>query len=117
MKRSIIKALAAMITFCVGVGCAFMFTALPHTEPVHYDQVQAPEHASLIAPNLQETTVPTQARPEFVLDYNPGGFNPRGDYFILGKKPKDFREFDVFELAVDESDGNASGHALFVTDS
>ena len=53
------------------------------------------------------------ADPEIVFDYNPAEFNPRGDYFILGRKPKEFREVDCLEIAVDED--KISGRVLIST--
>jgi hypothetical protein len=44
-----------------------------------------------------------------------GRFNPRGDYYILGRKPKEFREFDCLELAVDEINDRASRVVMIQT--
>jgi hypothetical protein len=44
----------------------------------------------------------TVAEPHVVFDYDPRKFNPRGDYFIIGRKPRWLREFDSLELSVDE---------------
>ena len=42
--------------------------------------------------------------------------DPRGDYFIIGRKPKEFREFDCIELAVEyDDDGKVSGRAMIST--
>jgi len=43
------------------------------------------------------------------LDYDPDRFNPRGDYYVLGPKPKAFREVDGLELSVYPSDEKAVG--------
>lgn len=51
--------------------------------------------------------------PDLICDYDPKEFNPRGDYYILGRKPKEFREFDSVELAVDHS--RAAGVAVIQT--
>jgi hypothetical protein len=117
MKYSIIKVIFALATFSIGVGFVAIFTANREIEPIYCTQVGKASFVPLNLPSPPETTNIAQRADEFFLDYNPKEFMPRGDYFILGKKPKDFREFDVFELAVDEIDGKASGSALFVTDS
>jgi hypothetical protein len=39
--------------------------------------------------------------PELVCNYDPEKFNPRGVYYILGSKPKGFRDFHSLQLAVD----------------
>jgi hypothetical protein len=39
--------------------------------------------------------------PELVCNYDPKKFNPRGVYYILGSKPKGFRDFHSLQLAVD----------------
>jgi len=42
--------------------------------------------------------------------------DPRGDYFIIGRKPKEFREFDCIELAVEyDDDGKVSGRTMIST--
>jgi hypothetical protein len=117
MIRLIARVFFAIVTFSIGAGIVTIFTANRQTEPVY--NVQVPK-IPLVAPspaNSPELGNVAQRVDEFFLDYNPKEFSPRGDYFILGKKPKNFREFDVFELAVDEIDGKAYGNALFVTDS
>lgn len=59
---------------------------------------------------------PLPAGSEVIFDYDQAEFNPRGDYFILGRKPKDFREFDCLELAVDnDSNGKVSGRVMIET--
>jgi hypothetical protein len=51
--------------------------------------------------------------PELICKYDPKEFNPRGVYYVLGRKPKKFGEFDCLELAVDHD--RASGVALVQT--
>src|SRR5690349_25057777 len=48
--------------------------------------------------------------PRLLFDYNPAKFNPRGTYYPLRRLPKEFVQFDLFELAV-EYDGRVSGSA------
>lgn len=117
MIRLIARVFFAIVTFSIGAGIVTIFTANRQTEPVYNVQVQKIPLVATSPANSPELGNVAQRVDEFFLDYNPKEFSPRGDYFILGKKPKNFREFDVFELAVDEIDGKAYGNALFVTDS
>jgi hypothetical protein len=66
-------------------------------------------------PEASAAVNPISPVPEFVLDYDPEEFDPRGTYFLLGKKPKDLREFDCFEMVVEGRDGKASGDATLYT--
>jgi hypothetical protein len=68
-----------------------------------------------IAPKPPEAGNSAPPPPTFVLAYDPEEFDPRGDYFILGPKPKELREFDCFELAVEGSQGKPVGDATVYT--
>ena len=109
MKRTLCRLPVAIATFLIGTSSHLVFdrheaaTPVPQTEWV---RVTFQERDELpLRPQLVE--------PEVVFDYNPAEFNPRGDYFILGRKPKEFREFDCLEIAVDED--KISGRVLFST--
>ena len=53
---------------------------------------------------------------EFVFDYDPAEFNPRGTYYILGPKPKGFRNFDCLAVAVGtNNNGTIWGAVLIAT--
>lgn len=109
MKRTLCRLLVAMATFLIGTSSHLVFdrheasSPVPQTEWVRFT-VQDRDELPLR---------PQLAEPEVVFDYNPADFNPRGDYFILGRKPKEFREFDCLEIAVDED--RISGRVLFST--
>ena len=107
MKRLIIHLAIGMGTFLVGVSIELMFTANRHTTYVPKPEVTKPVPLNVSESSLQSSI--TSPAPNPVFDYDPKEFNPRGDYYILGRKPKAFREFDCLELAVDEFDGRASG--------
>jgi hypothetical protein len=53
--------------------------------------------------------------PRMIFHYNPAKFDPRGTYFPLGRLPKEFAEFDIFELATDESGSEVLGSAIVET--
>jgi hypothetical protein len=90
MKRTICRLLVAIATFLIGTTSHLVFERHEAAPPV-----SQPEW-------VRVTFQPPPAVPEVVFDYDPTKFFPRGDYFILGRKPKEFREFDCFEIAVDE---------------
>ncbi|HXS02473.1 MAG TPA: ORF6N domain-containing protein [Pyrinomonadaceae bacterium] len=53
---------------------------------------------------------------DFMFQLTKAETDPRGDYFIIGRKPKEFREFDCIELAVEyDDDGKVSGRAMIST--
>ena len=98
MKRTFCRLLVAIATFLIGTTSHHVFdrhevaSPVPQSESVR-DTFQDPDELPL-RPQLVE--------PAVVFDYDPTEFHPRGDYFILGPKPKEFREFDCLEIAVDE---------------
>jgi len=111
MKRLIIHLAIGTVTFLVGVAIALMFTAYTTNVPESEAAKSAPLNVSA-SPVQSSITLPA---PNLVFDYDPKEFNPRGDYYILGRKPKVFREFDCLELAVDEFNGRASGVVMIQT--
>ena len=113
MKRLIIHLAIGVGTFLVGVSIELMFTANRCTTYVPKSEVTKPVPLNVSESSVQSSI--TLAAPNPVFDYDPKEFNPRGDYFILGRKPKAFREFDCLELAVDEFDGRASGVVMIQT--
>lgn len=115
MTNSIIRAIIALVTFSIGISFVSIFTANRRIESVSVVETREVQPVSLFLPELSEPTASAQPAPEFVFDYDPKEFNPRGDYFILGRKPKDFREFDFFELVTEEIDSKAWGFATFGT--
>jgi hypothetical protein len=112
LKPTLRRFLVAVMTFLIGTTTHWFYDGheetapLPQTEWVRVDfqnRNDSPEQSP-------------QSEPEVVFDYDPDDFNPRGDYFIIGRKPKEFRDFDCLELAADEgSDGRATGRAMIST--
>ena len=112
MKPTLRRLLVAIATFLVGTTTPWIYdrheeaVPLPQTEWVRVDyenRNDSPEQ-------------PPRSEPKIVFDYDPDEFNPRGDYFIIGRKPKEFREFDCIELAVEyDDDGKVSGRAMIST--
>ena len=105
MNRLVTHLLVSAITFSLGITSAAIF------KRQYAPQVQTHEVESAL---LKEAPPPVKAHistpdPNIVWDYDVDRFNPRGVYYILGPKPKAFREFDCLELAVYPSDGRASG--------
>jgi len=108
MNRLVTHLLVSAITFSLGITSAAIFKRL------YAPQVQTHEVESAL---LKEAPPPVKAHistpdPNIVWDYNVDRFNPRGVYYILGPKPKAFREFDCLELAVYPSDEKAVGQVM-----
>ena len=113
MKRLIIHLAVALVTFFIGISVESALTenrlSSPDTNP------QGVQGFAQNVPEVSAAVNSASPVPEFVLGYDPGEFNPRGTYYILGRKPKDLREFDCLELVVEERDGRASGDATLYT--
>ena len=107
MKRLIINLITGVVTLSIGVTVELILTADHRISyaPATQEIKPAPLNVSE-SPAQHSITLPA---PDLVFDYDPEEFNPRGDYYILGRKPKEFREFDCLELAVYEMNGRASG--------
>jgi hypothetical protein len=112
LKRTFLRLLVAIATFLIGTASHRVFNSHEAATPVPQSEWVR------VTPQVQKES-PEQrwaARPEVVFDYDPTEFNPRGDYFMLGRKPKAFREFDCLELAVDDdSYGRVSGAVMIST--
>ena len=113
MKRLVIYLAIASATFLIGVTVTLVTSESRPSAPDMDLQVfePLPQHVSERSAAVYSASPP----PAFVLDYDPDEFNPRGTYFVLGRKPKDLREFDCFELVVEGRDGKASGDATLYT--
>lgn len=98
MKRLIINLIVGAITFSVGTAIEFLL-------PVRHPTVPRPviKRPAVNAAESPAQLSSTRSKPDLICDYDPEEFNPRGDYYILGRKPKQFREFDCLELAVDQT--------------
>lgn len=109
MKRLIIHLIVAMVTFSIGTTAELLLTANHHTLAPRLPAIRPSAVNAGESPAQFSVTV----SPDLICDYDPGEFDPRGDYYILGRKPKHFREFDCLELAVDHS--GASGVVVVQT--
>lgn len=123
MKRWIIRICIAVLTLFTGVTVHFVALQAISFGPdatVKCAELPPPPTTKLVAlpppaPKPIAVINPEPVSPTFVLAYDPDEFNPRGDYFILGPKPKELREFDVFELVVEGWQGKAIGDATLST--
>ncbi len=113
MKRLIVHLVVALITFFIGISVKLVLTESRLSSPDMNPQEVKPLTQNV--PEVSAVVNSVSPVPEFVLGYDPEEFNPRGTYYILGRKPKDLREFDCFELVVEERDGIASGDATLYT--
>jgi hypothetical protein len=111
LKRTICRLLVAIATFLIGTTSHRVFDSHEGASPG-----PQPEWVRIAFEDRNELPEqPPPADSEVVFDYDPAEFNPRGDYFILGRKPKDFREFDCLELAVDDNNGKVLGRVMIET--
>jgi hypothetical protein len=104
MKRLIIHLVTGLVTFFVGVAVT---NSTARQQVVFIPNIQEVEPATLIVSDTPEQLGITLPPANLIFDYNPKEFNPRGDYYIVGRRPKAFREFDCLELVVDHE--RASG--------
>jgi hypothetical protein len=111
MKRTLGYVLVAFATFLIGTA----------SHSVFYTQAEPPPHfhedwVPTVAPQVVNDFPPqeTRKKSEYVFDYDPAEFNPRGTYRILGRKPKGFRNFDCLELGVDKHAHNGKPYGSVV---
>lgn len=115
MKRFTMHLTVMLTTFSIGVVGTFVLDERrshssadenrQHLEPLIQDLPEAP----------MVNAAPTMG--EFILNYDPKEFNPRGTYVILGRTPKDLREFQSLQIVVEERAGRPSGEAEIYTES
>jgi hypothetical protein len=112
MKRLITYVLFSTITFSVGLISQSI------SKHKRIAQVQGrPGESTLKLASEPPTVVTTKmsVTPNVVWDYDPNSFNPRGIYYLIGPKPKAFREFECLELAVYPIDGKPVGSIMIET--
>ena len=106
LKRTFCRLLVAIATFLIGTTSHWVLVS--HKGEVSGFNCPIPPQERNELPRR-----PQQTEPAVVFDYDPTEFNPRGGYFILGRKPKAFREFDGLAIAVDE--GEILGRVMIFT--
>lgn len=107
MKHWLIYLLVGTTTFFLGITPQLFFkpqatSQRPQTvvvEPVR----QIPKKTPVKVRNQSPT-------PKINFDYDYYEFNPRGDYYLIGRRPKGFRDFDGLTLAVDDAYGSVTIH-------
>jgi hypothetical protein len=85
MKRLVIHLLIGLVTFFVGVALSNL-TANRHV--TFTPKVREVEPATLRVSESPEQLSITLPAPNLIFDYDSKEFNPRGDYFIVGRRPK-----------------------------
>lgn len=112
MKRTLRRLLVTAMTFLIGTTTHWIYDRHEEAAPLPQSEWVRVDHQN----RNDSPEQPLRPEPVVVFDYDPTEFNPRGDYFIIGRKPKEFRDFDCLELAADEGyDGKAIGHAMIST--
>lgn len=109
MNPTIRRLLVAIATFLIGTTAHQVFESR--------EEAPAGTEVEWVRVVQQEPTEPPRAtEPAVIFDYDSTEFNPRGDYYILGRKPAGFREFDCLELAVDDNTyGEVRGQIMIQT--
>ena len=119
MKRLLPQMLVMAITFGLGLSFAWIVSTPP--APVAKVELVAPKVVETVVPVVVPTPFPTPAPPTLVLDYDPKSFYPDGSYYIIGKKPKEFRELHSFEMWFDPENpqqlGNITAYVVTNTSS
>src|SRR5262245_57784692 len=95
MKRLITHLIASAITFAFGISTDTLFK---RQSIRHVQKIQVLEPIPDVEAPLPVKANISTPKSLVVWDYDTDRFNPRGGYYILGPKPKGFREFDGLEL-------------------
>jgi len=114
MKRLILHLLIATLTFTFGLGTDRILNSkaskAPMPEPqkveTYTPQVTTMPTVPVIPVAVYPETLPRQT---LIFDYNPKRFDPNGVYYILGRKPKEFRELESIDLWSGGIDDELSG--------
>ena len=109
MKQMILRVVVMLLTFALGVvvyGLILQRAANKASAPLCVQAVSPaplePAKAS-VAPVVPAAVVAPPVpvatpKPHFILDYDPDTFYPYGMYYLMDPKPKDFENFEGFEM-------------------
>ena len=107
MMFSIVRVIIAVVAFTIGV--IFVMVSTVNRQVDDHSNLQIPEIESTQADFLDPIEQSDVEQPDVTFDYDPTKFQPRGYYSVIGKLPKDLREFRGFALAAFEWDRAKSG--------
>ena len=114
MKRFILRLTVAALAFAFGVGIDRVFS--PPTQKPRTVWKLEPVVSTPVCPAT--TSGPLTRRPPgqyMIFHYNPRKFDPRGTYYPLHSLPKEFAEFDLFQLSIDKIGAEVLGSAIVQT--
>ncbi len=121
MKRLILKKLVvAVLTFSFGVAVDRILTHERHVDRAPQIQALEPVAPKVVEAPPEAIAGPTSVAsptPNLILDYDPRKFVPYGSYYISGRKPKGFSEFDSLYLELWENAGHLTGSIAVQTHS
>jgi hypothetical protein len=111
MKRIALQLLVGMLTFSGGIAIQRILFTEKHVEPTpQVEKVETVKYIEVPVP----ASIPSPT-PNLILDYNFAKFDPYGFYTIIGKKPKEFRDFDSFSLDVYVGNSGVGTGDIYVT--
>jgi hypothetical protein len=100
MTRLSLRLLTAILAFTLGLVADRVLISL---KPVELSKPQSAERCGPSRVEVRTVFVPPPAppapQPYTVIDLDPKKFDPAGDYYIVGKKPKGFEQLNGFYLA------------------
>ena len=116
MTRLILRLMTALLTFGFGVALE-RFLISP--KPAEVSKVPAAERCDPSRIEVRTIFVPAppapSPSPRAILDFDWAKFNPHGDYFILGKTPKELAEFRTLLISWYLEDGKLRGRVYLQT--
>lgn len=116
MTRLILRLMAAMLTFGFGVALERFFIS---SKPAEVPRVQSAERCDPSHIEARTISVPPppapSPSPHAILDFDPAKFEPYGDYFILGKTPKELAEFRTLLISSYQQDAKLHGYVWLQT--
>lgn len=102
MKRLMLRVMVAVFTFVLGVSVNQVLKGKQHESQQRQKVETVVTNVTPACPAATPLPPPPVPTPNVVVfDYNPDKFNPRGTYFPLERLPKEFREFDSFEIVAE----------------
>ena len=118
MRRSILSVVATLLAFLAGVGVNRLIWDRSEKSPPPVPQIKAVATGATVAEPVVPVITPVETLQEgrIILAYNEEKFSPDGSYYIIGKTPKEFAEFEGFAIGYyEENTGAGVGDISVIT--